>query len=237
VTSAPPFPRFRDLTPEHCLVDLQVHTTWTDGEQSIAEALQAAQHRGLKTIAITEHVRRDTDWFPDFAAEVRRVAAGFPDLTVLVGCEAKALDDDGGLDALDVVTSRCDLVLGSVHRFPDGKGGVLEFPALDRETMAERETALSVGLLRHAPIDVLAHPGGMYQRRHGAFPPEGMREIIAASLERGVAVEISSSYHADLRPFLSLCEEMNPFVSIGSDAHVSADVGRCGGLLREALFA
>ena len=237
MSNTPSFPRFRDLTPEHCLVDLQVHTTWTDGQQSIAEALQAAQDRGLKTIAITEHVRRETDWFPEFEKDVRRVAAEFPELTVLVGCEAKALDDDGGLDALEAVTSRCDLVLGSVHRFPDGKGGVLEFSALDRETMAERETALAVGLLRNAPIDVLAHPGGMYQRKHGAFPVDGMRAIIAASLERGVAVEISSSYHADLQPFLTLCRELNPFVSIGSDAHESADVGRCGGLLRETLFA
>lgn len=237
MSRVPPFPRFRELTPEHCLVDLQVHTTWTDGEQSVTEALEAAQSRGLRTIAITEHVRRDTSWFSEFAAEVREQADAFPELTVLIGCEAKALDDEGGLDALEAVTSRCDLVLGSVHRFPDGKGGVLEFSELERDTMADRETALSVGLLRHAPIHVLAHPGGMYQRRHGAFPREGMRRIIAASLERGIAVEISSSYHADLQPFLDLCREMNPFVSVGSDAHVSADIGRCGALLREALFA
>jgi putative hydrolase len=237
VTERQLFPRFRDLSLSDCLVDLQVHTTWTDGEQTIADALTAARDRGLHTIAITEHVRRDTEWFPDFAAEVRREAVAFPELTVLVGCEAKALDDNGDLDALEQVTSRCDIVLGSVHRFPDGQGGLLEFSALSPDAMAERETALAVGLLRHAPIDVLAHPGGMYQRKHGEFPEAGMRAILAASLERGVAVEISSSYHPDLKPFLSLCREMNPLVSIGSDAHTSADVGRCSAVVRQALFA
>ena len=230
------FKRFRDLEPDDCLVDLQVHTTWTDGEQSIADALQAARAAGLHTIAVTEHVRRDTTWFTEFATALRREAEAFSDLTVLVGCEAKALDDAGTLDAEEAVTSQCDVVLGSVHRFPDGKGGLLEFSALSADDMAARETALAVGLLRHAPIDVLAHPGGMYQRRHGAFPVDGLRAIISASLERGVAVEISTSYHADLTPFLSLCRELNPYVSIGSDAHLSKDVGRCSRVVRDALF-
>lgn len=231
------FPRFSELDERACSVELQVHTTWTDGRQSVRAALEATRERGLHTLAITEHVRRDTDWFAAFAAEVHREAEHFPDFTVLVGCEAKALDSDGGLDLASNVAEQCDIVLGSVHRFPDGRGGLLEFSALAPEDFAEREEELAVGLLRTAPIDVLAHPGGMYQRRHGAFPTAGMRRIIKASTARGIAVEINSSYHPDLSPMLELCREMDPFVSIGSDAHESADIGKCSALLRGALFA
>ena len=86
------FVQFRSLKPELVNVELQVHTTWTDGRSTIAEQLEGAQRRGLATIAFTKHVRRDTNWFVGFAAAVREEARRFPELTVLVGCEAKALD-------------------------------------------------------------------------------------------------------------------------------------------------
>jgi len=59
------FVQFRSLKPELVNVELQVHTTWTDGRSTIAE------QRGLATIAFTEHVRRDTNWFVGFAVAVR----------------------------------------------------------------------------------------------------------------------------------------------------------------------
>lgn len=231
------FPRFSQLDEGACRVELQVHTTWTDGRQSVRDVLEATREQGLHTVAITEHVRHDTDWFGRFLSDVRREAEHFPDMTVLVGCEAKALDTEGGLDLAEPVSEQCDIVLGSVHRFPDGTGGLLEFSTLAPQELADREVELAVGLLRVAPIDVLAHPGGMYQRRHGAFPPAGMRRIIEASMERGIAVEINSSYHPDLSPMIALCRELDPFVSIGSDAHERAEVGKCSAMLREALFA
>ena len=231
------FRRFSELDETSCLIELQTHTTWTDGNQSVLDVLEATREQGLHTVAITEHVRRDTDWFADFVTDVRGEAAQFPGITVLIGCEAKALDTEGDLDVSNELTEQCDIVLGSVHRFPDGKGGLLEFSALSREELAEREVELAIGLLRAAPIDVLAHPGGMYQRRHGEFPPAGMRRIIEASLDRGIAVELNSSYHPDLSSMIALCRELDPFVSIGSDAHDRAEVGKCSAIVRKALFA
>ena len=226
------FPRFRELTPTDCNVELHVHTTWTDGRASIAEVLAAARAAGLATIALTEHVRRGSqEWFGRFAADVRRTAEDFSDLEVLVGCEAKALAADGTpasvLDVDPAVIEESDMVLGSVHRFPAADGGLLNFADLDRATMARMEAELASSLLRYAPIDVLAHPGGMYQRRHGVFPENLMREIVTTAVERGIAVEISTSYLKDVRGFLDICRSLNPYVSIGSDAHSIADIGSC----------
>jgi putative hydrolase len=223
----PSFPRFRDLDRRAINVEFQVHTSQTDGDGSIEEVLRTAHERDLAAIALTEHVRVETDWFPDFAHRVRRAAADYPDLRVYVGCEAKALDAEGSLDASEEILGLCDIVLGSVHRFPDGAGGYLSFHDMSPEELAERECALALGLLRTAPIHVLAHPGGMYQRRHGRFPEHFFRAMLMASLERGVAVEINSSYLVDFDGFLRLCEEVNPYVSIGSDAHRLHEIGRC----------
>lgn len=231
-TRRPEFVRYRELDRARINVDLQVHTTWTDGRASVEEMLDTATARGLGTVAITEHVRRDTDWFPGFAGHVRRAAKARPGVEVLVGCEAKALDTDGSLDASDELRAQCDLVLGSVHRFPDGHGGLLDFKALDHAKCAQMECELTLGLLRAAPIDILAHPAGMTQRRFGSFPASLFRRMLEASLERGIAVEINSSYLADVPGFLALCEEINPFVSVGSDAHRTEELGRCRDTLR-----
>jgi putative hydrolase len=231
---APRFSRFRDLDHETVNVDWQVHTTWSDGRADVRATLAMAREQRLSAIALTEHVRRDTAWFGDFAQTVRSEARAVPGLDVYVGCEAKALDADGALDVTDEIRAQCDLVLGVVHRFPDGHGGFLDFKRLDWEACAETEWRLTQGLLRAAPIHVLGHPGGMTQRWFGRYPATLFRKMLEASGERGVAVEINSSYVADWEGFLELCQEVNPLVSIGSDAHGPEELGRCRDRLRQS---
>lgn len=227
------FKRFLELQDEDINCDLHMHTNQTDGQADIEAVMAQSAAVGLSRIAFTEHVRRETDWFDEFAAEIRRVQPQYPQVEVLVGCEAKALDTMGGFDASSSLLAQCDIVLGSVHRFPDGHGGYLDFAKMSAEMTAQTEFELAMGLLETAPIDVLAHPGGMYARRYGDFPPDLMGQLMEKGLERGVAIEISSSYVQDMDAFLALCREVNPYVSVGSDMHKLTHVGRCRDLLRE----
>ncbi|OAP39790.1 histidinol-phosphatase [Sinorhizobium glycinis] len=232
-TSKPVFHRFRDLGQAEVNVDLQVHTTWTDGQATVLQVLQTARERGLGALAFTEHVREDTAWFGDFREEVLSAARDFDDLQVFVGCETKAMDADGRLDVSQRVLDACDIVLGVVHRLQDGRGGYLDFGQLSFEQTADIEFQLSIGMVRNAPIDVLGHPGGMSLRRHGRFPEEYFRAMMMATLERQIAIEINSSYLADMPAFLALCEEVNPLVSVGSDAHRLEQLGHCRDRLLE----
>ncbi|HEX5872206.1 MAG TPA: PHP domain-containing protein [Longimicrobium sp.] len=235
--SPPSFARFRDLAPADVNVDLQIHTDQTDGEASVEQVLAAAAERGLAAIAFTEHVRYSTDWFDGFAARIRRESQRFPGLDTFVGCEAKALDDRGGFDCPRSILDACDIVLGSVHRLPDGKGGFLRFEEMPPDELAEMECEYALGLMRSAPIHVLAHPGGMYQRHFGVYPEPLFRRMMEVSEQTGVAVEINSSYLRDVDAFLRLCQELNPYVSVGSDAHRLDELGRCRDtLLRTPWF-
>lgn len=229
--NTPQFFRYRDLNPVALNVDYQVHTVQTDGEATIQEILALAEQKQLGAIAFTEHVRKGTDWFPDFVKAIRDVEPGFPDLKIYIGCETKANDTNGTLDISEAVLDASDIVLGSVHRFPHPYGGYYDFNDLTPDDVAEIEFDLAMGMLRSAPIDVLSHPGGMYQRRHGAYPEALFREMMLASLEREIAIEINSSYLVDTDAFLRLCEEVNPFVSIGSDVHRLEDLGHCRDML------
>lgn len=231
-TRKPTFRRFRELTPEDVNVDFQVHTVKTDGDATIDEILDRTAERNLRAIAFTEHVRKDTKWFPDFVNDVRAAAGRRPGLTVYVGCETKAEDTAGTLDLSDEIFDACDIVLGSVHRFPNGRGGFLDFNTLSAAQMADLEFDLAMGMVKGGRIDVLSHPGGMYERRHGAFPKERFRALMEATLEAGIAIEINSSYLVDVDSFLGLCAEVNPFVSIGSDVHKLDEIAKCRDMLR-----
>lgn len=234
LTRKPTWKRFRDLTYTDINVDLHLHTNWTDGEASIEAVLSHGASAGLRQIAFTEHVRANTDWYPDFAAAVRSAAILQPDIEVFLGCEAKALDTLGAFDASNAILQQCDVVLGSVHRFPDNSGGFLSFSSLSQEQFAEIEFALACGLIDGAPIDVLAHPGGMYSRRFGVdLPAPLMRELMERSSARGIAIEINSAYLKDIDAHLRLCADVNPIISIGSDMHRLHNLGQC----RDALVS
>jgi putative hydrolase len=224
----PVFCRFSELTFPTVNVEYQVHTTWTDGQAASHDILRVASERGLGAIAFTEHVRKSTDWFPGFVDEVRDVSELHPEIKVYVGSETKAMDEDGTLDISDAVLAASDIVLGVVHRFPDGAGGYLDFKSISAQEIADREFRLSMGMIRNAPIDVLGHPGGMYQRRYGEFPADYFRQMMHATLERGIAIEINSSYLVDnMESFVALCREIDPIVSIGSDAHRLDELAKC----------
>lgn len=222
------FVRFLDINRSNINYELHLHTTRTDSRVDIETALRTASARGLVGIAFTEHVRKDTAWFDDFIREVRCNASNFPQLITLVGCEAKALDAYGTLDINPAILAECDIVLGSVHRFPDSKGGFLDFAALNAKEVAQIEFELALGLVESAPIDVLSHPGGMYSRQYAEDLPNTMlRAIMIKTLSRGIAIEINSSYIKSFPDFLALCAEINPYVSIGSDVHHIEDIGQC----------
>lgn len=230
----PRFVRFLDLKQSDLNCDFHVHTDRTDGSCSIEEVLEEAVKRGLDRIAFTEHVRQDTGWFPEFESEIQTARRKFSTINVFIGCETKTINERGSLDLSDDVRSRCDIVLGSVHRFPDGAGGFIDFKTLSQKKMAEIEVNLSIGLLEYATIDVLAHPGSMYYRQFSFdLPQHLMTKILEISLKRKIAVEINSSYIRDFRSFLKLCSQINPYVSIGSDMHELKQLGAC----RDRLIA
>jgi putative hydrolase len=54
--------------------------------------------------------------------------------------------------------------------------------------------------------------------------------MVAAST--AVAIEINTSYLRDVDGFLKLCTEVNPYVSVGSDAHTLETIGQCRDVLR-----
>ncbi len=232
----PVFVRFSALTRDSVNRDFQVHTSWTDGQATVAEVLRRAEEVALSEIAFTEHARAGSTYYPDFFREVDEARSRRPEISVYRGFEVKVTGPDGSLDISDEMRAAAEIVLGSVHSFPLPGGGAAPARSFDRKEAEAIELRLAESILLGRTADVLSHAGGMCLRTFGSFPMESLERLVALAAERGVAFEINSSYHDGiLADLLDLLARYDPFVSIGSDAHRLDEIGRCRDRLRAEL--
>lgn len=233
------FRRFADLRAEDVDFDFHLHTAQTDGQNSAAEMIAGATDLGLRAIAFSEHVNKGCPWFSDFKARVDAVRRDAR-IEVLIGIEAKPLDFEGTIDASSDVLDAAELVVGSVHRYPNGEGGLMplaEIPNLGREKAEQIEFHLALGMVTRqaSRIDVLGHPMGVFSKFFDGLPESSMETLMAACRDSGVAFEISTKYCRDLGRLVQLLRKTNPTVSIGSDAHAVGDIGRSFQQLKDEI--
>ena len=96
--------------------DFHCHTKYSDGIDTVEEMIVAAIDIGLRTIAITDHVRKDTKWFDGYVSEIEKLKEKYSGrIKILLGFETKILNVAGGLDAKDDWFGLTDIVLGSCN--------------------------------------------------------------------------------------------------------------------------
>ncbi|MDD1779352.1 MAG: PHP domain-containing protein, partial [Candidatus Helarchaeota archaeon] len=151
-------------------IDFHIHTCWTDGQNSVQAMYRQACHLGLECILFSEHARKTSSaWFPKFAAEVRSLPE--KPCLALVGVETRVVDFAGNINLDEDMVSLCDLVVGSVHRFPDNSGGMRPFETLLAEEAIEIEFKLACSLLENPKVDILGHPLGISITKFGINSP------------------------------------------------------------------
>jgi putative hydrolase len=214
------------------MADFHIHTNWTDGKHSVVEMHDAAVALGLEKILFSEHARKtSTDWFHDFAAEVRDLPSNL--CQALVGVECKVEDFEGNIDTAPEIIAACDLVMVSVHRFPNGKGGVHEFSSVSKDQALDIEFQLSWEVLSNPNVDILGHPFGMSCQRFSIDPPDDLvLRLAKRAAEYNVAFEINSHYHAKPWRMIEICREADAPISLGSNAHSKNNLGEINRMLK-----
>jgi len=196
--------------------DLHMHTTASDGRNSIREMALAAKAQGLSYIAITEHSRRlamthglDPQRVARQIEEINGINAELSGITVLKGIEVDILED-GTLDLPDSVLKRLDVVVAAVH-------GKFELPR-------RKQTERILRALDNRCVDLLAHPTG---RLIGAREPYDvdMLRIVRKAKSRGVFLELNSQpERLDLDDTMcQMARDEGVLVSIDSDSHSTMD--------------
>ena len=234
----PEFKRFNDLRPEDINFDFHIHTNYTDGRSSPEEMLDKAIQLKLNAIAFTEHVNKISSWFNGFSERINSLKKN-KNIKIFLGIEAKANDFNGNLDATEEMIKRSDIVMGVVHRYPDGKGGLIpleEIKNIGQDKAAEIEFNLAMGLLENnKDISVFGHPFGVYSMFFNKLPEGYMKKLMIKALEKNIAIEINTKYLLENKKFFRLLKEINPYVSIGSDAHDKEEIAKDFDIIKQEI--
>jgi len=197
--------------------DLQMHTTASDGKNSIEEMAAAARELGHEYIAITDHSKAVTvaNGLDEkrMAAHIKKLRAADekgPGIRVLAGSEVDILKD-GALDYSDEILEQLDVVVCSIHSYFN----------LDRKAMTERMLAA----IENPYCQIIGHPTGRLLTKRDGINYD-MEKVLDACAKHGVAMECNSyPDRLDLKDvYLRMCKERGVKVVISTDSHVAANL-------------
>lgn len=198
--------------------DLHMHTTATDGKNSIEEMAQAAREIGLKYIAITDHSKRvamANGLTGDRALaqwkEIDRInSKSTDDFVILKGIECDILEA-GGMDLEDHVLAEADFVIASVH--------------YGQSQTRQQITDRIIGAIANPHVSMVAHPTGRLLNKREPYDVD-MDAVFQAALEHKKLLELNANpLRLDLNDIYLLAAKTRGIpIVINTDAH------RVGGL-------
>ncbi len=196
--------------------DLHMHTTASDGKNSIEEMAQAARERGLKFICITDHSKRvamanglDGERLLAQWKEIDKInKASDDDFLILKGVECDILEA-GGMDIEDKVLAKADFVIGSVH--------------YGQNQSRQQITDRIIGAIENPHVSMIAHPTGRLLNKRKPYDVD-MEAVFQAAKANSKLMELNANpIRLDLNDvYLLMAKTMGIRIVINTDAHRAA---------------
>jgi DNA polymerase (family 10) len=194
---------------------LQVHSNWTDGQNSIREMAEQANKNGLEYIVISDHSKYlamtgglDEKQLLKQAEEIVQVNKQVKGITVLQGVELNILKD-GSLDVSDYALKKLDVASAAVHsHFEMGK---------------EEMTKRVLKAVENPNVDILLHPTAREIQRREPIQLD-LEKIMQAAKGNGTILDIDSyPDRLDLKDeHVKKAVEIGAKLGISSDSHSTA---------------
>ncbi len=196
--------------------DLHVHSSWSDGANSIHDIAMAARARGYEYVAICDHSPSLTvasglsvERLREQMEEIDRLNENLEGFTILKGCEVDVMAD-GSLDLPDDVLEELDIVVASVHK------------GLRQDDIAWRVFSA----LENPYVTILGHPTGRII---------GRREPAMVDVDRMIDLAVANGKVLEVNAYpdrLDLSDEnvrkaveAGALISINTDAHSLQELG------------
>ncbi|MGM8366815.1 DNA polymerase/3'-5' exonuclease PolX [Virgibacillus sp. W0181] len=192
--------------------DLHMHTTWSDGAQSVEEMVNYAREIGYEYIAITDHSKflRVANGLNETRLrkqreEIERLNAKYDDIHVFAGVEMDILPD-GTLDFSTEFLRELDFVIGAIHS---------GFNQSEEKIMYRLYTALE-----NPFVQLIAHPTGRLIGRRDGYAVN-VEQLIERAVETNTALEINANPNRlDLSAeWATAAQQMGATIAINTDAH------------------
>ena len=192
---------------------LHVHSTWSDGRNTIRELVEACIARGLAYLGLTDHSKTaayagglDEEALRRQHEEIDRLNEEYAGrIRILKGTECDILRD-GSLDYEDDVLANLDFVVASIH-------SLFNLPA-------EEQTRRMLRAISNPYVDIIGHPTGRILLGREGYTLD-LDAVIDAAAEHGVCIEINahpSRLDLDWR-YLHRARDKGIKIPINPDAH------------------
>lgn len=194
--------------------DLQMHTTASDGRNSIEEMGEAGRSLGYEYIALTDHSQAvtvangmDEKRTLEQIKKIRSAQQRVPSIRLLAGIEVD-IKKNGTLDLDNEVLAQLDVVVASVHSYMN----------LERAEMTDRILAA----MENPYTQIIAHPTGRLLLRREPFDYD-MEKILDTAAARGIAMECNAyPDRLDLRDVhLRMAKHRGVKIVISTDSHAT----------------
>jgi DNA polymerase (family 10) len=162
--------------------DLHMHTTLSDGRNSLEEMVATARELGYEYVAITDH-SASHGFGDDVSPEALRKrieeirSLDDPGVRVLAGTETNIMPD-GKLDYDDGLLEELDWVVASLHT--------------SFRLSEKKQTDRMLRAMEHPLVDVIGHPTGRLLESREPYALDVDR-VIAKAVETGTFLEINSN--------------------------------------------
>ena len=196
--------------------DLHMHTTATDGKNSLEEMVEAASDRGLAYIAITDHSQRVT---MAHGLDPKRLLVQWQridklnadtEIEILKGIECDILEK-GGLDLPDEILAQGDYVVCSIH--------------YGQNQPKSKITERLLEAIEHPYTSAIAHPTGRLIGRRKPYEVD-LDAVIQKAVDEKKLLELNANpARLDLDDIA--CAAVR---SRGGQVVIATDAHRCEGL-------
>jgi len=191
--------------------DLHMHTTASDGKNSVFEMAEACKARGYAYLAITDHSQSLVVANGLSPERLRAQASDIAEaeracgIRIFRGCEVDILKD-GSLDLPDDMLDELDVVLIAVHTH--------------FELSEAQQTDRILKAMAHPRAQALVHPTGRLLGRRDPYPVN-VEAVLEAAAAHDVAVELNANpWRLDLHDrHLYRARELGVNVIVDTDAH------------------
>ena len=197
--------------------DLHMHTTDSDGHNSLEEMIEACRERGYQYLAICDHSKSEIQANgldeKRLAAQIEAIRAAdkkHKDITVLAGCEVDIFKD-GSLDFAADVLAELDFVTASAHS------------ALSQGR--KEATKRLIKAIEHPHVHCIGHPSGRLINKRAGMEID-IEELARAAAANDVALEINAHpWRLDLRDVhVRAAISAGARLIIATDAHSTDDL-------------
>jgi HisJ family histidinol phosphate phosphatase len=221
-------------------IDLHIHSTFSDGKDSLDTMINAIHQKQLQIFAITDHYSEFSNgWKRMGKADLESYLSVFEQLAsvsifertdIIVGLEVDLIPS--GPSISKGTRNMVDLTLGGLHEL-DGICFNHDYTKIKNPSAyVEKIRVTLIKAIESNLIDVIAHPTRLPEnikpKAKQLITRDWIESVVDAALDNDVAMEINATSRVPDKNFVSECLKTGVRISIGSDAHNRKEVGFTG---------